>query len=244
MVAVKGGEHVDKDGNDGNNSVDGFSDLVDNFINQKEKLKIKFSRKSSFEEEEADFFLTEHDIEFECNTEWWLRKSIMKEIDLYLSFVTENEFASELRARANNKNFRNNPGFEYDVFEFWRNNEVKFPFLSLLAKRMLSALVSSVNIERRFSVSSNVITKRRCSLNPSTTRASMISRINMRQLASDGNLVDDQKLSIRSSVFSARYGFQHPFINLETIKSNVNYYQTKTCYSLDEIASRVGVSNK
>lgn len=237
------GESIDGNDSDGNDSdgTYGLSNLEDTFAKEKEKLRIKLSKKTSFDEnEEADCFLNEYDIEFECNIEWCLRKSIMKEIDMYLSFVTGNEFASELILRSKNENFRNNPGFEYDVHEFWRSNEKKFPFLSLLAKRMLSTLVSSVNIERRFSVSSNVITKRRCSLIPNTTRASIINRLNMRQLASDGNLVDDQKLSIRSSVFGAKYGFQHPFINLEIIRNNVNYYKTKTCYSLEEIASRVG----
>lgn len=61
----------------------------------------------------------------------------------------------------------------------------------------------------------------------------------MWQLASDGNFVDDHKLSNGSSVFDAVYSFQHPFINLQTIRSNVNYYKTKTRSSLEERISSV-----
>lgn len=51
---------------------------------------------------------------------------------------------------------------------FWRDNQQKFPCLSLVARRLFSIPVTSAAVERSFSAAGRVITERRSSLDPAT----------------------------------------------------------------------------
>ncbi|CAF1603766.1 unnamed protein product [Adineta ricciae] len=51
---------------------------------------------------------------------------------------------------------------------FWKDNESKFPCLSLIARRLFSIPVTSAAVERSFSAAGLVVTKRRSSLDPRT----------------------------------------------------------------------------
>ncbi|CAF1073319.1 unnamed protein product [Didymodactylos carnosus] len=51
---------------------------------------------------------------------------------------------------------------------FWKENQLKFSNLSLLARRLFSILTTSAGVERQFSATGLVINERRASLNSDT----------------------------------------------------------------------------
>ncbi|GES85086.1 zinc finger BED domain-containing protein DAYSLEEPER-like [Rhizophagus clarus] len=63
--------------------------------------------------------------------------------------------------------------FDMDVLAFWKVHENKFPNLSKMAKDFLAIPGTSVPVERVFSGGTDLITQRRCSLNPEIIRKSM-----------------------------------------------------------------------
>ena len=71
-------------------------------------------------------------------------------LDKYLRMTVENNYK------------QSNP------LPFWKDNEQKFPCLSLLARRLFSIPVTSAAIERSFSAADLVITERGSSLDPDT----------------------------------------------------------------------------
>ncbi|KAG8363134.1 hypothetical protein BUALT_BualtUnG0001100 [Buddleja alternifolia] len=64
---------------------------------------------------------------------------------------------------------KNNDNF--DILQYWKNNESKFPVLSRMAKDILSIPVSSVASESAFCTGERVLSKFRSSLLPSTVEA-------------------------------------------------------------------------
>ncbi|GES73509.1 zinc finger BED domain-containing protein RICESLEEPER 2-like [Rhizophagus clarus] len=63
--------------------------------------------------------------------------------------------------------------FDMDVLAFWKVHENKFPNLFKMAKDFLAIPGTSVPVERIFSGGTDLITQRRCSLNPEIIRKSM-----------------------------------------------------------------------
>ncbi|CAG8803097.1 10688_t:CDS:2, partial [Dentiscutata erythropus] len=64
-----------------------------------------------------------------------------------------------------------NPYFFDDILLWWKNHECEFKYLSKMAKDYLSVQATSVSVERAFSAAKELITSRRCNLNPTTIRA-------------------------------------------------------------------------
>ena len=54
--------------------------------------------------------------------------------------------------------------------EYWKSNSLKFPILSILARRYLAIPATSAAIESIFSISNNIITKSRNRLEPSLVK--------------------------------------------------------------------------
>jgi hypothetical protein len=44
---------------------------------------------------------------------------------------------------------------------YWRNNTIKYPILSIITRRYLTIPTTSASIKRIFSISSNIIIKKR-----------------------------------------------------------------------------------
>jgi hypothetical protein len=59
---------------------------------------------------------------------------------------------------------------------FWKDNENKFPCLSLIARRLFSIPVTSAAVERSFSAAGLAVTERRSSLDPSTVNDILLVR--------------------------------------------------------------------
>lgn len=59
---------------------------------------------------------------------------------------------------------------EDDPLLWWRVNCAKFPTLSVLARKWLRCVATSVPSERAFSTGGNVVTAKRCSLAPAFVR--------------------------------------------------------------------------
>ncbi|VFQ88014.1 unnamed protein product [Cuscuta campestris] len=53
---------------------------------------------------------------------------------------------------------------DFDVLGWWKRNEHMFPCLGMLARQVLSVLVSTVAVEREFSASGNILTDYRSCL--------------------------------------------------------------------------------
>ena len=66
----------------------------------------------------------------------------------------------------------------FDVLQFWREHESRFPLLAMMAKCRLSAPASSAPSERTFSIAKQIITDRRNRLAPTTASMCMIVRAN------------------------------------------------------------------
>ena len=62
---------------------------------------------------------------------------------------------------------------KFDVVEWWRNKQERFPILSSIAKDYLCIQITSVPYERSFSISGLTVTKLRNQLNPETVRRLM-----------------------------------------------------------------------
>ncbi|KAG8379184.1 hypothetical protein BUALT_Bualt07G0061900 [Buddleja alternifolia] len=77
------------------------------------------------------------------------------ELDVYLE--------EKLHPSQNNNNF--------DILEYWKNNESKFPVLSRMAKDILAIPVSSIASESTFSTGGRVLSKFHSSLLLSTVEA-------------------------------------------------------------------------
>lgn len=58
-----------------------------------------------------------------------------------------------------------------NILEYWRSQKDEFPNISKMARDNLAAQSSSVAIERDFSMGSDLVTPKRCSLLPETIRA-------------------------------------------------------------------------
>ena len=58
-----------------------------------------------------------------------------------------------------------------EILQFWKDNQGTLGVLSNVARRFLAVPLSSAPSERLFSAAGNIVSKRRCSLNPKTAEA-------------------------------------------------------------------------
>ena len=58
--------------------------------------------------------------------------------------------------------------------DYWKKNGYKYPILSILARRYLAIPSTSATIERIFSLSSNIITKKRNRLSSTNIRTTIL----------------------------------------------------------------------
>jgi hypothetical protein len=68
------------------------------------------------------------------------------------------------------------PGPNFDVLQWWKENEGIHPLLSQVAKDILAVQIAQVGVERVFNTSKDVIGDRRHSLSAQTIRQTMILR--------------------------------------------------------------------
>lgn len=57
---------------------------------------------------------------------------------------------------------------QFSLLGFWRDNEIKFPILSRMARKFLGIPASSGSVERLFSIAGAIARSRRASLTPNT----------------------------------------------------------------------------
>ena len=57
------------------------------------------------------------------------------------------------------------------MLKYWKNNAFRSPILSNVARKYLAIPATSASIKRGFSITSNIITKKRNKLSPETVRA-------------------------------------------------------------------------
>ena len=60
-----------------------------------------------------------------------------------------------------------------DILSYWKENRIKFPILSEMAKDYLSMMLTSVASERALSLGGLTITSTRTNLNPNTANESI-----------------------------------------------------------------------
>lgn len=73
-------------------------------------------------------------------------------------------------------------GPKVNILEYWRSQKDEFPNLSNMARDNLAVQSSSVAVERDFSMGSDLVTPKRCSLLPETIRACLCLRSWMKNL--------------------------------------------------------------
>ena len=66
----------------------------------------------------------------------------------------------------------------FDLLEWWKNNQTKFPILSKMAKQYHAIPASSAPIERVFSISTRVVTNSRTNLTPDSLEQLMMLKVN------------------------------------------------------------------
>ena len=74
--------------------------------------------------------------------------------------IDDDELERYLCKRLDLTNLPDNP------LEFWKNNNMEFPILSKLARQICSIPASTATVERSFSASGNIVTKRRTNIEP------------------------------------------------------------------------------
>ena len=60
--------------------------------------------------------------------------------------------------------FEDNEDFE--ILEWWKKQQIKYPVLSIIARDILTVLVSTVASKAAFSIGERVVSKKRCNLSP------------------------------------------------------------------------------
>ena len=55
---------------------------------------------------------------------------------------------------------------DFDILEWWKKQQIKYPVLSIIARVVLTVPVNTVASEAAFSASGRVVSKNRCNLSP------------------------------------------------------------------------------
>jgi hypothetical protein len=67
--------------------------------------------------------------------------------------------------------FTEEEGLELDLLQWWKGKVHRFPVLTLIAKEVLACPVSTVSVERAFSMGGNILSAKRSSLSPDNLEA-------------------------------------------------------------------------
>lgn len=73
-------------------------------------------------------------------------------------------------------------GVVEDPLSWWYTNQTQFPYLSKLAKIMLSCMATSAIVERFFSVAGILVTKKKAGLNPTTMQKNLFIHENYQSI--------------------------------------------------------------
>ena len=60
---------------------------------------------------------------------------------------------------------------DFDILEWWKKQQIKYPVLSIIARNVLTVPVSTVASETAFSAGGRVVNKKRCNLSPQAIEA-------------------------------------------------------------------------
>ena len=60
---------------------------------------------------------------------------------------------------------------DFDILEWWKKQQIKYPVLSIIARDVLTVPVSTVASEAAFSASGRVVSKKICNLSPQAIKA-------------------------------------------------------------------------
>ena len=60
---------------------------------------------------------------------------------------------------------------DFDILEWWKKQQIKYPVLSIIARDVLTVPVSTVASEAAFSAGGRVVSKKRCNLSPQAIEA-------------------------------------------------------------------------
>lgn len=179
-----------------------------------------------------------------CTTEWYLRKKIMNEIEVYIrncvtpSFVNDNIDAIE--------NLGEKPWAKFDVLLFWKKHEQKcdwlqdnhtyefndLVFLPLLAKRCLAGTPASTFCERTFSVATNAYTNRRHNISSEYMESIIPLTINLQGKTGDYTCIEDSYLEISLNDFRNQFGEKHILADTNELE---NYLLSDANVSLERI---------
>ena len=66
---------------------------------------------------------------------------------------------------------------DFDILIWWKSQQQKYPVLSIIARDVLTVLVSTIASEAAFSASGRVVSKKRCNLAPDVIEAEICMKI-------------------------------------------------------------------
>ena len=79
-------------------------------------------------------------------------------------FVTENTFCCSALLEIDEEG-------SFDLLDWWKTNQSKYPILSIMARETLSIPISMVASKASFFVGGRVVSDKRCGLSPETVEA-------------------------------------------------------------------------
>ena len=167
-------------------------------------------------------FDTTEEISAEVTVEWFIRRTIKKEITTYLEFVIAT-------GKSKFKEFKNGNCPEFSMFDvdplaFWRTHHDKFPLVAKAVRLLLHGAISSTHVERIFSVATNLYSARRKGLAPSYVSYLMLLKLNY--LVDDADVVSTAPIDLEE--FKKTFGEDNRFADYSKVERRKRYSQKRS----------------
>lgn len=176
----------------------------------------------SFRNSSKDLFDTIEEIRAEVTVEWFIRRTIKKEITTYLEFVIAT-------GKSKFKEFKNGNCPEFSMFDvdplaFWRTHHGKFPLVAKAVRLLLHGAISSTHVERIFSVATNLYSARRKGLAPSYVSYLMLLKLNY--LVDDADVVSTAPIDLEE--FKKTFGEDNRLADYSKVERRKRYSKKRS----------------